>query len=496
MPTGSFLTLVVFVVLFGGQVGLAAPKLPNVVFIMADDQAQWARSGSGLHPNAVTPTMDRLANEGARFTNFFADTPTCSPARASIMTSRYGSELGITEWLKNGTKDPGHPDTRKGLDPYLPNIPLVLRAAGYSTALCGKWHLGENPAFHPYRLGFDYFAGFRSGGTSPVDPVLEVAEIDEPLTGLTCDIITDLALQRLLEHQEMTPDKPFFLALHFRAPHTKWLPVDEEDWEPFEAMKNKGLVRIPEPDYPGLDVARTERMTLEYLASVRTVDRNLSRLLMELRDLSIEDNTIVIYTSDHGYNMGHHGIWHKGNGISLVTPLPEGTVDVPAGRVPNLYDTSLKVPAIVRWPGKVEAGREITQTATHLDWLPTLVEITGIRMPIGSVMRGRSLVPLLEGKKQPRWKNDFFGQYSSEHDSRTAMRCYRTERFKLIRDFRNEGRDAFYDLAADPDEKNNLLGQLDELHVKILAELDEKLRDKMEEIRDPALDLLKSAPVR
>ena len=156
-------TLATFVVL--GSPAWAAER-PNILFLFTDDQAPWAIGVSG-YPHAKTPNLDRLAKSGAYLVNSFTTTPVCSPSRASLMTSRYGSELGITDWI--------HPrrEPQLGLDPDLVTWPEVLREAGYHTGLVGKWHLGVPDRFHPTKTGFDYFMGFRTGGTRPSNPILE-----------------------------------------------------------------------------------------------------------------------------------------------------------------------------------------------------------------------------------------------------------------------------------------------------------------------------------
>ena len=161
---------------------------PNILFIFTDDQAPWALGLSG-HPHAKTPHMDRLFREGAYLVNAFTTTPVCSPSRASLMASRYGTELGITDWI-NPRNEPKH-----GLDPKTVTWPKLLSDAGYRTGLIGKWHLGTLDKFHPTKFGFQYFMGFRSGGSTPSDPTLEVNGKQKKLKGLLPDILTDVAIK-------------------------------------------------------------------------------------------------------------------------------------------------------------------------------------------------------------------------------------------------------------------------------------------------------------
>ncbi len=465
--------------------GVSAADRPNVLFLFTDDQAPWALGRSG-DPNADTPNLDRLAGEGAYLPNSFTVTPVCSPSRISLMTSRYGSEVGITDWIKpldRFFKD--NPAAQPGIDPAMPNLARALSDAGYDTGLIGKYHIGERPECHPTRVGFRHFMGFLEGGTSPKDPKLEKDGTYQPFEGLTTDILTDHAIAFLEEKRET----PFFLAVHFRAPHTAWLPVAPEDWAPFESLDPV----LPHPDYPGLDVERARKMMREYLASVRGVDRNVGRLLSTLDRLGIGENTVVIYTSDHGYNMAHNGIWHKGNGHWLLKKeaLPPATENIPSGQRPNLYDTSVKVPTLVRWPGVIAPGSVIEETVSNLDWFPTLVDLAGGELPADAGLRGRSVVPLLRGDADDTWENEIFLQYSTEHQSRTHLRGWRSSHHKLVRDFLNEGRDEFYDLAADPGETTNLIDRLTDAQREVVSDFDAKLRARMAEIRDPALPLAK-----
>jgi choline-sulfatase len=459
------------VVIWSLGLWVPAAEKPNILFIFTDDQAIFTVSSSG-HPHAKTPHMDRLAREGANLVNSFTVTPVCSPSRASLMTSKYGTELGITDWIHPRNE----PDL--GLDPKVLTFPPVLKQAGYATGLVGKWHLGLHDHQHPTKFGFDYFMGSRFGGFKNVNPELEIEGKNQTFKGLTADIFADYAIKFLEKHREDT----FFLAVHHRAPHTRWLPVSDDDWAPYKDLSDANTV-IPNPAYPGLDVARVKRMTREYLASVRSVDRNLGRLLATLDTLNLANNTVVIFSSDHGYNMGHNGIWHKGNGHWVTKPPPPVIhPNVPKGQRPNMYDLSVKVPTFIRWPGVIKPGTVIRQTISNLDWFPTFCSIAGVSIPGG--LRGRSIVPVLRGE-EISWNNDYFGQYSTRHQSKTHMRCYRTERYKLIRDFLNPKRDEFYDLMKDPAEAKNLIGDpesrvlIKRLHAKLLAE--------MKNIDDPVL---------
>jgi uncharacterized sulfatase len=229
-------------------------------------------------------------------------------------------------------------------------------------------------------------------------------------------------------------------------------------------------------------------MTREYFASVRSVDRNLGRVMKTLEEQGLEKNTIVIFSSDHGYNMGHNGIWHKGNGHWVTKPFPPVTnPNVPRGQLPNMYDQSIRVPTFIRWPGVVQPGTVIQQTVTNLDWYPTIVAMAGLELPEGELVRGRDLTPLLKGESVP-WDDSFYGQYSLDHGGVKAdLRCWRTNEWKLVRDFRNEGRDELYYLVSDPAESSNLIVSQDPLIQRMRKELNAQLLEHMSEISDPLL---------
>lgn len=489
------LGLVGILICAAGASGHAAPpaetapvERPNIVFIYTDDQAEWTLGVSG-NEQAHTPNIDRLADEGAYLTNAFVTTPVCSPARAALMTSRYASEFDILDFITQ----PGHtlydPKEDIGLPPQTRTFPEVLQKAGYRTGLVGKWHVGDwtqsdHETYHPTNHGFDYFMGLTGGGTTPENPTLEEGGVVRTFEGLTTDILTDHGIDFI----ERNADGPFLLSLHYRAPHGRWLPVADEDWAPFAELDPQ----IPNPDYPDLDVERVKRRMKEYLASVAGVDRNVGRVMATLDRLGLRDNTIVVFTSDHGYNMGHNGIEHKGNGIWITRERPTDTANIPGKYRPNLYDNSLRVPAIVRWPGVVAPGTVIDETVSSLDWYPTLTEMAGAPMPYGVTIRGQSIVPLLAGEEPEDWDNGFYAEYSMINYAQAYMRAYRTPEWKLVRDFMDPARDELYHLAVDPQERHNAIGSSPEarsaeqqLHARILA--------KLKEIGDPLLDVIDPA---
>lgn len=450
-----------------------ASKRPNLVFIYTDDQAPWALGFSG-NKEIATPNIDRLCRDGAYLPNSFTTTPVCSPSRASLLTSRYGTELGIVDWI--------HPDeTSLGLSDTLVTWPEVLSEGGSHTGLVGKWHVGHIPAFHPTQHGYKHFYGFTKGGVPPKNPKLEVDGQEVKAKGFTAHLVTDNAVKFIDEQK----DKPFALSIHYREPHAPWLPMPEDVWAKMEGLQPT----IPNPDYPDLDTEGVTKRMREYLASVTLVDQCVGKILTALDKAGVADNTIVVFTSDHGYNMGHNGIWHKGNGHWILNSTRHLKGADPARQRPNLYDNSLRVPTAVYWPGVIKPGTVIEETVSNLDWYPTLVAMLGDKLPEGEIIRGRNFLPLLQGTTGTEldWDNDLYAQYSQHHYTTTNLRAYRTPEWKLVRDFLNSGKDELYHLKVDPAENHNLIESKDPEVTRVKEELNQKMIQVMKKIDDPAL---------
>jgi uncharacterized sulfatase len=407
-----------------------------------------------------------LAAAGATFTNAFTVTPVCSPSRATTMCGRLGTQVGITDWI-NTAVEPG-----LGLSPSETTWPEVLHQNGYATGLFGKWHLGDDGGMHPLKRGYDVFAGFRAGGTKSMDPPLEIDGILADRKGATADLVTDQALRFIDAHKA---GAPFLVSLHFREPHTPYAPVRKLDSDPYAG------VHLPVPEYPGLDPSEVEEVTRKYYASIHSVDRNVGRVLEKLDTLGLADHTIVIFTSDHGYNIGHHGLWHKGNGVWMIQGPLKGE------RRPNMFDTSIRVPQLVRWPGKVAPGSSVTAVVSNLDTFPTLLALAGLPMPeaLKPRLTGRSWASLVQGQPDPAWDDTLFGQYDMHHGAVARMRMIRTPQWKWIRHDEPNGVHELYDLKSDPSETTNRAD--DSALSSTRDELDKKLRDWMKSVDDPLL---------
>lgn len=430
----------------------AAPTKWNIISVVTDDQSLWSVGCYG-QKDIQTPHMDSLARDGAMFVNAFVNAPVCSPSRATFLTGKHASELGITDWLTGGQAK------KLGLSKKSVSWPEMLRKNGYTTGLVGKWHLGSEAEFQPASNGFDYFVGNLAGGWSPKKNVF-VNEKNEKreLPGFSVNVCTDLALDFIEQQKE----EPFALLVHYREPHAPYGPMPAED----EAV-TKGLKPIL-PDYPNLKPS-TQKLMRDYLTAVKSVDRNLGRILKKVDELGLSNSTIILFTSDHGYNMGHHGLRFKGNGYWVA----EGK----KGCCPNMFESSLRVPLLVRWPGVTKAGTKVVADTANVDIFSSVLSMLDVKdVPASS---GFDFSPFLKGEKPKEWRDSVFGQYHMVNDAKHSMRMIRTDEWKLIRHYRVDGKDELYNLKKDPKEANNLYGNIEfkEVQQALQARLDKKMQE-------------------
>jgi arylsulfatase A-like enzyme len=338
------------------------PRSPNIVLILADDHGYGDVSMHG-GPHIQTPNIDRIAADGMRFSQFYANSSVCSPSRAALLTGRYPDRVGVPGVIRT------HPENNWGYFAQdAVTLPAMLKAEDYRTALIGKWHLGLEPENHPCKRGFDHFHGFL--GDMMDDYYThrrhdrnymrhDHETIDPP--GHATDLFTDWSVEFIQAHQHST--QPFFLYLPYNAPHTPIQPPQE--WI--------DRIRDREPD------ASDQRV--EYLALVEHMDHGIGRVLDALDDTGQASETIVIYTSDNGgqMNVGAN------NG-----PL--------RGQKGQMYEGGIRVPACVRWPGEIEGGATDNTAAMLMDIFPTLCEAVGA--PVEHEIEGQSILPTLRGDAQ------------------------------------------------------------------------------------------------
>jgi arylsulfatase A-like enzyme len=398
---------------------------PNILFIMSDDHASHAMSCYGSRVNR-TPNLDRIAGEGMRLENCFCTNSICTPSRATILAGTYNHVNGVTTlatWMDN----------------RLETFPKLLQRAGYQTGLFGKWHLGTGPEHCP--TGFDdwtvlpgqglyhnpefIFAG-PDGGTRRVVP------------GYVTDLITDLCLEWLRKRDKR---RPFLLCCHHKAPHRAWEPdekhaglyLGEEMREPetlqddyanrataarlarmrvgphmnFHDMKCDLNYDLPEPD---LRRWAYQRYIKDYLRVIASVDDNVGRVLDYLEAEGVAENTLVVYTSDQGFFLGDHGWFDKR----------------------FMYEESLRMPLVVRWPERIKAGSVSEDLVTNVDFAPTFLEAAGVEIP--EAMQGRSAGPVLCGRTPKDWQTSMYYRYWMHLGNHFVSAHYgvRTKGYKLI----------------------------------------------------------------
>src|SRR5262249_13695434 len=394
---------------------------PNILYIMSDDHAAHAIGAYGSHVNQ-TPHLDRLAREGMMLTNVFATNSICTPSRATILTGQYSHLNGVTMFNR--------------FDSTRMTVARLLQAGGYYTGMIGKWHLGSDP------VGFDHW-DILPGQGAYVNPIFYTASSEKTYTGrYVTDVITDLAIEFLKKRPR---NKPFFLMLHHKAPHrpwepdaahgarfmNTWIPEPETFWDSYETrtdalhenqqrvasdLTRRDLKLQPpaglegaaltawlttKPDavtttVEGRTVTLTgealirwkyQRYMQDYLATVQSVDDSVGRVVDFLDQNGLAKNTIVIYTSDQGFFLGDHGLFDKR----------------------FMYEESLRMPFLVRWPAAIKAGARSDAMALNVDFAPTFLDAAGL--PIPAEMQGRSLIPVWRGRTPTDWRTSMYYRY-------------------------------------------------------------------------------------
>lgn len=476
-------------------------KRPNIIFIISDDHAYQAISAYGgrLAEIAPTPNIDRIAHSGMLFTNCLVTNSICGPARATILTGKYSHKNGF---LDNtfGTK----------FDFTQQTFGELLQAAGYKTGVLGKLHLGDKPS-----KGFDYI-DILPGQGSYYNPIFINENGQYSLEGYTTEIITQKAIDWI--DQVKSGDQPFMLFLGHKSPHRPWQPgpnelgmfenveipepeslfddysgnrevagmnfmsisesmkmeqdlkmtpnpqagFTEEQQKAWDAVYGPIYKKYKEANLTGDDLTRFkyQRYMRDYLGSVAGVDKGVGKVLDYLQEAGLDENTIVIYTSDQGFYLGEHGWFDKR----------------------WMYKESLKTPLLVKWPGKIDAGTVNHRLVSNLDFAETFLDIAQADIPMD--MQGKSLLPLLVNENQKEWREAHYYHYyehPSEHDVRRHYGIT-TDRYKLIHFYYDLDKWELYDLKKDPNEMNNIYG--DKAYAKIQSELHlelDKLRVKYED---------------
>lgn len=485
------------VVAIAGTTGFVAAKTPpNILFIFSDDHAYQAISAYGDKRHLIeTPNIDRLAKEGMRFDRCLVPNSICGPSRASILTGKYSHLNGF------------YNNSNSQFDGSQQTFPKLLRAAGYQTAIFGKWHLVSDPT------GFDDWQVLVDQGVYYNPPMIKNGQPIK-VEGYVTDIITDLTLDWLKKRDK---SKPFLLMCQNKAPHREWSPPprlldhdhDRKYPEPetlFDDYSGRGLAvrdqdmtlaktftardakfttppgMTPEQlkawnDYyeprneafrkanlTGKDLVRWRynRYMHDYLGCIKAVDENVGRLLDYLKQEGLEENTLVIYASDQGFYLGEHGWFDKR----------------------WIFEESLRTPFLVRWPGVIQPGSVNRDIVSILDFTSTFLDAAGVKIP--GDLQGHSLMPLFAGKTPQDWPKSFYYQYYEYPRPHHVRPHYGvvTDRYKLVHFYKPDvDYWELYDNQADPLEVKNFYD--DPHYAKTIVELRAELNRLRKELKVP-----------
>jgi arylsulfatase len=443
-------TGLLFSLLFAAWESSAAPRLPNLVVIFTDDQG-YADVGCFGAQGFKTPNLDRLAREGTKFTNFHVAQPVCSASRAALLTGCYPNRLGL-----NGALGP---NAKHGLHADEMTLAELLKQKGYATGMAGKWHLGRPAPFLPVHHGFDEYFGLPYSndmwprhpearpGTYPPLPLIEGDRVlDEEVTPAEQEQLTTWYTERAVRFIERNADRPFFFYLAHTMPHVPLYVSDK-----FRGKSRQGL----------------------YGDVIMEIDWSVGEILKTLKKHKLERDTLVIFTSDNGpwLNYGDHA--------GSARPLREGKG--------TCWEGGVRVPCLMRWPGKIPRGRTSDAMLMTIDLLPTLAHLTGAQLPAHKI-DGLNVWPLITGEKGARNPHDAYYFYYTQNelhavtsgDGRWKLLLPHTYRTLAGRPGGTNGIPAryeaqtlttpeLYDLTADAGEQRNVAGEHPEIVQRLLA---------------------------
>ena len=418
---------------------------PNVVLILMDDLG-YGDLGSYGAPDARTPNIDRLAREGVRLTDAYANGAVCTPTRAALITGRYQQRVGL-EWVLTG----GPNDRDLGLAPTGNSLPALLKSNGYATALVGKWHLGWKPEFGPNAHGFDEFFGFLSGahdyyGADSASGGGESGLYENTTPVAPNGYLTDEFTRRAVNFIGRRGSTPFFLEVAYNAAHWPFEPPDRPP--PKGAAARQTLYQSPDDSAPAT--------RQDYVRMLERADEGVGQILRALERRGLTRNTLVIFTNDNG------GEW-----LSRNAPLFH--------RKGTLWEGGIRVPLILRWPGRLPAGKVSSQVAITMDLTATILGATGTRAPESYHPDGVNLLPMLRGDEPVRERQLFWRVTNANRQQRAV----RSGRWKLLVD---GGALLLFDLDRDPGERNDLAAR----HADRVRELNRMLSDWMRDVGPPA----------
>lgn len=408
-PISRFTSLLLC--LLYSSISFSQQDRPNIIFIMTDDMGYADLSCYG-RKDYTTPHIDKLASQSLKFVNAYAGAPVCTPTRTSFMTGRYPARtpVGLYEPLRGTPADTG-----MGLTPDYPSIATLLKNAGYATVLVGKWHLGFSTRNSPIANGFSEFFGFRSGATDYISHtnmrgIPDLFENDQPVKKE--GYITNLISDRAVEFISKDHSKPFFLSVQFNGPHWPWQLPGDAPYPDTMNWRNGGSPAI-------------------YAGMMKSLDLAVGRIIDAVDSAGLAQNTIIIFTNDNG------GEVFSDMGIF-------------SGYKMGLWEGGIKVPALVRWPGKIDPGTT-QQAVITMDWSATILAIAGSDPHPSFPLDGDNILPVCTGKKDT-YDRTFFWRVTQVNDHKAI----RDGKWKYL----NTGEKEFlFDLLNDPSEQKDLAAQ-------------------------------------
>lgn len=428
---------------------------PNIIFILADDLG-WGELGCYGNTFNETPNLDRLASQGIRFTRAYAAAPLCSPTRASILTGQYPVRTGITDFLA--------PKSKEYLNPQkFTTINEILSRAGYHTGIIGKWHLGDlsKDKATPQDFHFDEVIASETKFIAGGDYFYPYSKIETIKKGEKEEYLTDRQSQEAVDFIKRNKEQPFFLYLTYYAVHTR-LAAPKKLVQKYKKKFNKkygkdAVKRV----YGSRKRHRANHVDNPWLAAMlERIDAGVGNIMKALKNTGLAKNTLVVFFSDNG---GAHGVSNNGG-------LRKGKT--------WLYEGGIREPLIVRWPGKIDAGRVSDVPVCSIDFYPTFLNVAGIAVPQNQILDGINLTPLLtkEIRPDPRPLFWYYPANTMHWKNRMAAAIHKGN-YKLIHFFK-DNRTALFNLKIDPKEKNNLSVKMPKMTTELKLQL-KKWRGKV-----------------
>ena len=382
---------------------------PNIIYIMSDDMGYGDLSSYG-RKDYTTPYLDKLASQGIKFINAYSAGPLCTPTRTAFFTGRYPAKtpVGLMEPLTASKKDSAY-----GLSAEYPSVATLIKAGGYETALIGKWHLGCLPEHSPVKNGFDYFFGIHSGAADYISHKgngnkHDLYENDSPV--YPEGYLTDLFGEKAISFIRQKHNRPFFLVLNFNAPHWPWQGPGDKPYDDTTDFRSGGSATV-------------------YAAMMKSMDENVGKVIKTLDDLGISGQTMVIFTNDNGGER-----YSDNGGLSKAKA--------------SLWEGGIRVPAFVRWTGKIGKENTTEQIAVTMDWTATILSAAGAKDDNNFPLAGVNLMPVLTGKKKIIDRTIYWRTFQ-----RANQKAIRMGEWKYLKDEKEE---FLFNLKTDQGEKNNL----------------------------------------